>query len=265
MKLNFFIGLLVFLGGPCLAQDDVPKREAGPLPVKKDLPAVLWDLWEWQKADKAAQDHAISCVAERLKPDYELQFWEGNAVAKVYTCGAQTFRIATFIHKKTKLELNLIPGGEFRFGSLDYGRARHNQSGPTKVLRVPPLLVGRTEVTQAQWDSIRGEDSRCWKDPKLPMEMVTWDATKKWIKEAGGEIRLPSEVEWEFACRSGTTTENHFGRLVSPEDVNFDGECVDGGVPKTLSRKRTVPSGSLPSNAFGPLRDDWKRRRVVRG
>ncbi len=93
-------------------------------------------------------------------------------------------------------------------------------------------------------------------NPHNPVEQVSWDDTQHFIAElnqriAGLQARLPTEAEWEYACRAGTTTPFSFGENITPEQVNYDGEYPYAGGEKGLNRERTVPVGSLPPNPWG--------------
>ncbi|MDE5083684.1 MAG: formylglycine-generating enzyme family protein, partial [Trichodesmium sp. St18_bin1] len=88
-----------------------------------------------------------------------------------------------------------------------------------------------------------------------PVECVNWykavEFCKRLSKLTGRNYRLPSEAEWEYACRAGTTTPFYFGETITTELVNYDGNKTYGNAPKGEYRKQTTPVGQFPANAFG--------------
>jgi formylglycine-generating enzyme required for sulfatase activity len=112
-------------------------------------------------------------------------------------------------------------------------------------------------VTQAQWNQVMGENPSRFKGETLPVEQVSWDDCtafcKRLSEREGKHYRLPTEAEWEWACRAGTTTPFHFGETILPQQANFDCNYVYGkGTPGT-PRKQTTPVASFPANAWGLL------------
>ncbi|MGB3292501.1 MAG: SUMF1/EgtB/PvdO family nonheme iron enzyme [Phormidesmis sp.] len=133
-----------------------------------------------------------------------------------------------------ELEMVAIPGGTFRMGSAD-GQGDDDER-PQHSVRVGPFLMGKYPVTQAQWRAIaalpRDEsdldaDPSYFKGAHRPVEQVSWDDAvefcKRLSKHMGREYRLPSEAEWEYACRAGTTTPFHFGETITTDLANYRG------------------------------------------
>jgi len=158
------------------------------------------------------------------------------------------------VHQATGAVLQLIPAGEFTMGS-PAGEAERAEwlLGEVQHRRVirKPYYLGVTEVTQAQWFKVVGSNPSGFQGRDLPVEQVSWDDCQEFLQKAGGGLRLPSEAEWEYACRAGTTTPFSFGATITPEQVNYDGRYPYGGQSKGLYRERTVAAGSLPANAWG--------------
>jgi eukaryotic-like serine/threonine-protein kinase len=149
-----------------------------------------------------------------------------------------------------------IPAGRFMMGSPDNEKDRRSDESPQHLVTVPEFYLGQTLVTQAQWQALMGSNpSKFQGNSKLPVDSVSWlDAMyfcQKLSQKTGQIYRLPSEAEWEYACRAGTTTPFAFSETITPEIVNYDGNYPYGGAAKGEYRQKTTPVGSFPANAFG--------------
>ncbi len=127
-----------------------------------------------------------------------------------------------------------------------------------------PFAVGKYEIMFREWDACVA-DGGCkgyrpndegWGRGNRPVINVTWEhaqAYLRWLsRKSRAEYRLPSEAEWEYAARAGTTTPFHFGSTISTDQANYDGDYFTyGGGRKGVDREKTLPVGSFPSNAFG--------------
>ncbi len=163
------------------------------------------------------------------------------------------------------LEMVSIPGGSFLMGSPDNEKERSDRESPQHKVKISPFLIGKTPVTQAQWQAVAAlpqinqkldPDPSHFKGANRPVEKVSWnDAIEfcsRLTKKTGRKYRLPSEAEWEYACRAGTTTPFHFGETISPEIVNYDGNYTYGSGKKGKYRQETTIVGSFQvANAFG--------------
>ena len=156
-----------------------------------------------------------------------------------------------------KMELVLIPAGEFMMGSPASEAQRYADEGPQRTVRISrPFYLARTEVTQAQWQAVMGNNPSHFKgDGRLPVEQVSWNDAQEFCRKlsakAGVTVRLPTEAEWEYACRAGTATPFHFGSTITTDQANYDGNYPYGGGPKGVYRQKTVAVGSFPANAWG--------------
>ncbi|MEG4208529.1 bifunctional serine/threonine-protein kinase/formylglycine-generating enzyme family protein [Microcoleus sp. S13_B4] len=153
------------------------------------------------------------------------------------------------------LEMMAIPGGSFVMGSPNTEAGRSGTEGPQRTVNLAPFFMGKYEVTQEQWEAVMGNNPSYFKGAKRPVEYVTWnDAVQfcqKLSQKTGKNYRLPSEAEWEYACRAGTTTPFYFGETITPDLVNYVGKYPYGAASQGLFRAQTTDVGSFPPNAFG--------------
>jgi formylglycine-generating enzyme required for sulfatase activity len=153
------------------------------------------------------------------------------------------------------LEMVKIPGGRFFMGSLEKEAKRDDNESPQHYVDVPEFWMGKYAVTQQQWQAIMGNNPSRVEGKNRPVERVSWNnATKfcqKLSKKTGRDYRLPSEAEWEYACRAGTTTPFYFGETITGELANYDASNTYADEPKREYREQTTPVGQFPPNAFG--------------
>ncbi|MFH1730879.1 MAG: SUMF1/EgtB/PvdO family nonheme iron enzyme [Planctomycetota bacterium] len=155
------------------------------------------------------------------------------------------------------LEMILIPAGEFVMSSPP-GEAGRNSSreGSQHTVRITlPFYMGRYEVTQEQWRRLMTANPSRFKGAKNPVERISWHDCQEFISRLNelhkSGFRLPTEAEWEYACRAGTPTPFHFGETILTDQANYIGTIVYGAGKKGLDRKKTIPVGSFSPNAFG--------------
>lgn len=171
------------------------------------------------------------------------------------------------LDSKTGLDMMLIPGGSFSMGSSLEEPDRLEREGPQHTVTVPTFFMGRYSVTQAQWSIVAGSKKvkiKLKASPSYfkgkrdhPVESVTWHEAEEFClrlsDKTGRTYRLPSEAEWEYACRAGTTTPFHFGETLSTDLANYNGISAPyGRGPIGIYRGTTTSVGSLGGpNAFG--------------
>jgi len=153
------------------------------------------------------------------------------------------------------LEMVEIPGGTFIMGSPENEAGRNSNESPEHQVTVPSFFMGKYQLTQAQYQAIMGSNPSAFKGNNRPVEQVSWnDAVKfceKLSQKTGKNYRLPSEAEWEYACRAGTTTPFYFGESITTDLANYNGYYTYASAPKGQYRKQTTDVGSFPPNAFG--------------
>jgi formylglycine-generating enzyme required for sulfatase activity len=164
-----------------------------------------------------------------------------------------------------KLEMVELPGGTFTMGSPSNEADRIDNESPQHQVVVKPFQMAKFEVTQAQWRTVAGlpkvkldlkPEPSYFKGNDLPVEQVSWEEAvefcERLARKTSKPYRLPSEAEWEYAARAGTTTPFAFGQTITPEIVNYGGNRPYASAPKGEYRQQTVAAGSLGvANAFG--------------
>ena len=172
-----------------------------------------------------------------------------------------------------KLDMVLIPAGKFMMGSkknavdpfsnIKVEQPNENELPQHEVTLTKPYYMGKYEVTQEQWFEIMGENPSYNKGRKLPVTDVSWKDCQEFIKKlntrTNGGYRLPTEAEWDYACRAGTTTAYSFGDEITPKNANY----------KNSKIAKPVEVGGYKPNAFGLYDmhgnveewcEDWYRR-----
>jgi formylglycine-generating enzyme required for sulfatase activity len=196
------------------------------------------------------------------------------------------------IAKGVAMDFVLIPAGRFHMGSPAGERSRDSDEGPLHQVEISkPFYMGKYEVTQKQYEAVLGYNRKVkFRGPDLPVENVEWGQCQMFCSalsnKTDSKMRLPTEAEWEYACRAGTDTPFNTGSTINPNQANYD--CT-----QSYNGDRTSQVGSYPPNAFGlydmhgnvcewcqdiykkdfygksptvdPVYDGGKGRRVVRG
>ena len=165
-----------------------------------------------------------------------------------------------------KMEFVLIPAGEFDMGSPASEEGRRDDEGPVHRVKISkPFCMGRFPVTAVQykalmdWSFVRSYTAimemgslsgRC-----MPMRLVSWynaaEFCEKLSRKTGKRCRLPTEAEWEYACRAGTTTPFSFGETISTDQANYHGGDTYGTGPAGVFRAEITRVDCFRPNAFG--------------
>jgi formylglycine-generating enzyme required for sulfatase activity len=164
-----------------------------------------------------------------------------------------------------KLEMVKIPAGSFLMGTeetevirlcKEYKTDWYKCEMPQHQVKLQEFYLGKYPVTQEQYEAVMGNNPSSFKDnPKNPVEKVSWNDAQEFCQKLNDKTkknyRLPSEAEWEYACRAGTTTSFYFGETISTDQGNYDGNYIFGKGKKGVYREKTTPVGSFPVNKFG--------------
>lgn len=195
-------------------------------------------------------------------------------------CQQQAQYFSENLGNNITLEMVAIPGDTFLMGSPKDEPKRSSSESPQHRVSVKPFFIGKYTVTQAQWQAVAAlpqikielkPDPSRFKGANRPVEQVTWYEAVEFCarlkKQTGRPYRLPSEAEWEYACRANTTTPFHFGETITTDLANYNGNDVDARAinssvlwleslsnhtVKEEYREETTPVGSFGvANEFG--------------
>jgi formylglycine-generating enzyme required for sulfatase activity len=154
----------------------------------------------------------------------------------------------SWIEPVTGMKFLRIPGGTFMMGS-PFSEKDRDGNETQHTMSVGKFLLAETEVTQAQWKTVMGSNPASFKGNNLPVENMSWNDAQKFIQKfnarTGKKFRLPTEAEWEYAARAGTTTAHYWGEGIGRNNANCS------GCGSRWDRKQTAPVKSFAHNAFG--------------
>ncbi len=152
------------------------------------------------------------------------------------------------------LEMAAIPGGSFMMGSPENEEKRSDKESPQHQVTVPSFFMGKYPVTQAQYQAIMGNNPSYFQGQNRPVERVSWNDAVKFCEllsqRTGKNYTLPSEAQWEYACRAGTTTPFHFGETITTALANYRGNDTYGQGTKGEGLGETTDVGSFPPFNF---------------
>ncbi|MEQ8755239.1 MAG: SUMF1/EgtB/PvdO family nonheme iron enzyme [Coleofasciculus sp. G1-WW12-02] len=163
------------------------------------------------------------------------------------------------------LEMVAIPEGTFQMGSPETEEGHGDRESPQHWVTIKPFFLGKYPITQAQWQAVAhfpkverklDPDPSRFKGENRPVERVSWydcvEFCARLSQYTGWNYRLPSEAEWEYACRAGTTTPFHFGETITTDLANYKGNYTYVAGVEGKYREETTPVGSFQvANAFG--------------
>jgi formylglycine-generating enzyme required for sulfatase activity len=218
---------------------------------------------DFAKLGKGKQEIKIAGIRLQIPQFFTFETVTVNPQGKIIHRETKQAQYLTENIGETTLEMVYIPGGTFTMGSPE-GEG-YSSAKPQHPVTIKPFLMGKYPVTQAQWEAVANlpkiqndldPNPSDFKGKNRPVENVSWNDTIEFCarlsKKTGKNYRLPSEAEWEYACRAGTTTPFHFGETITPDLANYDGNHPYGEGPKGIYRQETTPVGSFQvANAFG--------------
>jgi formylglycine-generating enzyme required for sulfatase activity len=198
-------------------------------------------------------------------------------IKKTYSHSPRTGKGEYFLEDLNGVHLAMvsIPGGKFLMGSLIDELGRSDYESPQHSVTIQPFCMGKFAVTKAEWRSVaalpkikldlNAEPSGCESNDHCPVERVSWEEAVEFCdrlsQKTGKYYRLPSETEWEYACRAGTIAPFSFGGMIRTNLANYRGTDLEydgmvepgfyGQGDRGIYREKTTDVGRFPPNAFG--------------
>ena len=220
----------------------------------RDVAQGVWDEKRRQEAEK-----------RRREREFEFDVITVNAQGKETH---RERRRAEFFKEdlgnNISLEMVSIPGGTFMMGAAQNEANASSDEYPQHPVNIAAFSMAKYPITQAQWEAVLAlpkikidlkHDPSDFKGANRPVENVNWHEAQEFCQrlsqKTGKTYRLPSEAEWEYACRAKTTSPFHFGETITADLANYDASNTYGNGPKGTYRKQTTDVGSFPPNAFG--------------
>ncbi|MCX5677392.1 MAG: formylglycine-generating enzyme family protein [Planctomycetota bacterium] len=244
---------------------------AAATPIEDALEAACTELGDWYKGlvDQAATPASRGAMLRRAQGYYQRFLELHKATDLARTAATVTLKridealaklgpalgpksgpasLTLDLGKGVLMKLVLIPAGKFLMGSPNLEKERMGNEGPQhEVIITKPFYLGVTEVTQAQYEAVMGTNPSKFKGPTYPVDSVTWheavEFCRKLSEKTGKTFRLPTEAEWEYACRAGSQTRFSFG--------DSEGVLGDYAWYKSNSGGKTNSVGRKKPNAWG--------------
>ena len=214
--------------------------------------AARYDLLARRDAKRILSEHpeledTPEARAFRLEEPQGPSGWDCEVLERA--AGGATGLARRVLDKRSGIIFRLVPAGEFQMGSI----AGDADEAPVHKVRITkPFYLAETETTQAQWEAVMGTNPSSFAGARRPVENVSWaDADAFMRKFNGGDagpFRLPTEAEWEYACRAGTTTEYSVADAITIADVHYRDYLT---LRLAVGFPETVEVGTLPANAWG--------------
>ena len=253
---------------PPVAEPPKPPRPAGSAPArktpkKKRAPTAMRGAPEPAPpvpARRAAPPKPAPAKTVPLPEFAELPLHEGWTAAPrrvtVATSSGECEREIPYCKNSVGMEFVAVPAGEFLMGSIPDEAARYADEGPQRTAQISrPFYISACEVTQSQYEQVMQANPSDFKGPRNPVETVSWhDAMtfcKRLSEKEGIRYRLPTEAEWEYACRAAMETPFCCGDGMSAQQANYGGGFRSRSGEPLPFRRKPAAVGSFAPNAFG--------------
>lgn len=213
------------------------------------------ELDDANKKFELAKNNAEKAKNDLAAKQKELENCQTNLAAKPTTQPTTTPTTTPSVSSALEPQMVAIKGGTFQMGSPESETDR-GRDETQHTVTVSNFSMGKYEVTQKQWRDVMGTSLSNFKDcDNCPVEQVSWDDIQEYLKKlnakTGKKYRLPTEAEWEYACRAGTKTPFNTGENLTTDQANYDGNYPYKNFPKGKNVGKTTPVGSFAPNAWG--------------
>jgi eukaryotic-like serine/threonine-protein kinase len=175
-----------------------------------------------------------------------------GTVVQSLSCQAQ--QVEERLNGGVNLDLVYIPGGSYQMGSRHEGG--YEDERPIHPVFLQPFWLGKQPITQAQWQAVMGRLPDCrFPGSHQPVENICWKEgtafCKRLSQQTGRQYSLPSEAQWEYACRAGTVTPFNLGETITTDYVNYVGDHTYRDEPPGIYRHKTSLAGTFHPNPWG--------------
>lgn len=213
---------------------------------------VLADAETWNSTPESIQTLATDAANNRLGADYVF------LGSKTFEC-TQKHRIPRFEHSPSGLIFHLLPGGQYKMGLQQPRFSMDKWAQPVHELSIPPFFIAQTPTTQRQWDAGEGDDKRAFHGEELPIENVAQLDILLWMHHFDKRFRLPSESEWEYACRGRTDTVRFWGDAMDLSYcwINSNSGDRTHAVTEHIEKHNNFGLVDMLGNVFEWVTDFW--------
>ena len=227
--------------------------------LRKAAVRVLAEPWE--PAPTAVDETETAIISAENSSESKL-IWLEFETLKVDAKGKVTDKLNRKVQQFVEdigngvaLEMVRIPGGEFLMGAAKGEEGASDDEYPQHRVTVPEFYMGKFSVTQAQYRVLMGQNPSFFKGAQRPVEQVSWNKSQEFCQklsqQTGRKYRLPSEAEWEYACRAGMTQPFYVGATINSELANYRSNVIYAQGPDGQYREQTTDVDSFSPNAFG--------------